>query len=189
MHKKTRYNIRLAEKKELIIKNEKNVDIFYELYRKTQKRDNFNGFSKEYLVNFLNLPFCNQLTVYNGEIPIASVLNIFYNNVLTYVHGASDEKYQNLMGAYLLQLKNIEFGKKTGAKFYDFWGVEEEDKNGEEFNGFFYKKNSKLSGVSRFKFGFGGERFFRGFCYELPNLKLLYTIFRLTNYLRKICKI
>jgi lipid II:glycine glycyltransferase (peptidoglycan interpeptide bridge formation enzyme) len=63
MRQKTRYNIKLAEKKNVVIRNwkletrEKDIDIFYNLMKETAKRDGINIFSKEYYKNLIE-SFC-----------------------------------------------------------------------------------------------------------------------------------
>lgn len=71
MHQKTRYNIRLAEKKGIIISNQqslisnKEINNFYELLQQTAARDKINIFDKDYyeklLTYFNQLPTCPSL--------------------------------------------------------------------------------------------------------------------------------
>lgn len=154
MHQKTRYNIRLAEKKEIKIEivdelNDKEFDRIWILIQNTAKRDKFSSFSKDYYKKLLNVfPYVGDLipyikivlAKYKDEI-IAAAIIMFYSDTATYLHGASDYKYRNLMAPYLIQWSAIQGAQKIGCVFYDFWGIDEK----------------KWPGVTRFKKGFSGR--------------------------------
>jgi lipid II:glycine glycyltransferase (peptidoglycan interpeptide bridge formation enzyme) len=65
MKPKGRYNIRLAEKNNVIVKmvdnNSENLDIFYNLILKTSIRDKFTINSKLYFREFLDYLYKNNL--------------------------------------------------------------------------------------------------------------------------------
>ncbi len=167
MHSKTRYNIGLAERKGIIIKQEKNIDAFWQLNVETKERDKFKSRDKDYYKKMLDIDFCYQLTAYKGDEPVASNICINFGGVFTYLHGASSNKYRNLMAPYLLQWECIRFAKKLGAQKYDFGGTAqvclEEDVKSKDiktptcFNSFCWETVHKWTGITRFKVGFGGE--------------------------------
>ena len=64
-----------------------------------------------------------QLTIYDGSSPLATAILVGCGDVFTYLFGASDYEYRNLMAPYLVQWEGIQLGKKLGYKFYDFWGI------------------------------------------------------------------
>ncbi|MFZ4631741.1 MAG: lipid II:glycine glycyltransferase FemX [Patescibacteria group bacterium] len=173
MHQKTRYNIRLAEKKGVeIISSEKNSEAdfleFWRLMDITSERDAFRLHSKEHYKNLLKSDDNIKLffASYQGK-NIATGLFCFYNNRVTYMHGASDNETRNLMAPYLLQFEVIKRAKKEGYKNYDFYGIDE----------------NKWPGVTRFKLGFGG------FIKEYPgtyDLILRPIIYNLYEFLRRI---
>lgn len=153
MHPKTRYNIRLAQKKNLEIKNEKNLKIFLELMKKTGSRDNFRLHETKHYEAILNSALSRQLTVYSEQTPIATAIFVGYGDTFTYLFGASDHEYRQLMAPYLLQWQGIKIGQSEGYKFYDFFGVAPKTNKEGEYE---FDSKHQYAGVSRFKHGFGG---------------------------------
>lgn len=155
MHQKTRYNIRLAAKKgvEINISGKDNFDDFWSIMEKTGQRDGFRLHGKDYYKKMLKLPALNGVDFNKNDLQLKLVTakyddsvicaNIvaFYGNMVTYVHGASGDKYRNAMAPYLLQWETIKMAKEAGYKYYDFFGIDEK----------------KWPGVTRFKKGFSGE--------------------------------
>jgi len=151
-HPKTRYNIRLSQRKgvKIIIATSKEqqatskyFDNFYKLIQRTAKRDKFSPYEKEYYKNmFKNLSSALFLAEYRNKI-IAANLLVFFGERATYLHGGADYKYRKVMAPHLLQWAQIQESKKKGYKEYDFWGI-----------------NAKIwSGLTRFKKSFRGDEF------------------------------
>jgi len=172
MHKKTRYNIRLAEKKgvNIIQGNSDNFEKFWELISKTSDRDKFRIHSKTYYKNLLNLNFVKlYFAEYNNK-NIATGLFTFYGDTVTYMHGASDNENRNVMAPFFLQWKLITWAKKDGFKYYDFYGIDE----------------NKWPGVTRFKRGFGGfEKGYSG-TLDLVFNPLCYNVYKLLRVIRRM---
>lgn len=161
MHTKTRYNIRLAEKKGITISQEKNIDNFWNLNLETKERDEFKSHEKKYYEKMLESNLSYQFTAFFEGKPIASNIILIYKNTGTYLHGASSNKYRDLMAPYLLQWEGIKLAKSQGCSYYDFWGVAPQLTEGRGqatcFNNFCWEVNHKWTGVTRFKAGFGGQ--------------------------------
>ncbi len=174
MHEKTRYNIRLAEKKNLFIKKGSAED-FWKLMEDTTKRDKFSSHPKKHYQMMLEKisgdgkkEMRTELKmVYSGDTPLAAAIVGYFGDTVTYIHGASSNENRNLMAPYFLHWEIIKEAKKLGYKFYDFWGIDEK----------------KWPGVTRFKKGFGGFEINYPGTFDLPIDKFWYTIYNLAKKL------
>lgn len=160
MHAKTRYNIRLAERKGVRIEQKKDIELFWKLNTETTGRDGFVSHAKAYYKKQLNLEMTSQWNAYLGDECIASNICIGKGNTFTYLHGSSSSTHRNVMAPYLLQWKQIQFAKEHGYTAYDFWGISPTGQGQAQttFHTLTWKVDDKLTGVSRFKAGFGGMR-------------------------------
>ncbi len=129
---KTRYNIRLAQKRGVFV-SEDNSEAAFEKYLKltkeTTERDKFYAHSEKYhrlLWETLKKAGIAHLLVakYNNEI-ITTWIVFAYDGFLYYPYGASTHKYKNVMANNLMMWEAIKFGKKLGLKTFDLWGREE----------------------------------------------------------------
>ena len=127
MKPKGRYNIRLAEKKEIEVKilekTSTNIKSFYDLMTQTTIRDSFTGNSLEYYTIFLqSLESAELIAAYKNNVLIAAGIFIFQKEVSVYYYGASSSKteYRNLMAPYLLQWFAIGEAKKRNSLLFDF---------------------------------------------------------------------
>jgi len=150
MKQKGRYNIKLSEKKGVIIKESKNANDFYEILEETTQRDGFTPHDKNFyqvMIDALEPKGMAKLYIaeYEGKI-IAGLLATFYGETATYYYGASSNEYRNVMAPYLLQWHAIREAKKKGFKHYDFLGIAPEG-----------SKNHPWQGVTDFKLKFGGK--------------------------------
>lgn len=149
-HSKTRYNIRLAGKKGVTLREGKREDLqkLQDILETTGERDGFYIRKKEYFEKIydsfdkehLKLVFAE----YEGK-PIACVLNIFYGNKEWYLYGGSLNEHRNLMSTYLLQWEMIKQAIKRECDCYDFRGVCATDET--HYN----------EGLYRFKKGFNAD--------------------------------
>ncbi len=149
-HSKTRYNIRVAERKGVEIKlcGTEAVRDFSDMMLETGVRDGFVVRSADYFENMLkNLgDSCRLYMAYSGETPIAGTLAIHYGDKVWYLYGASSNKYRNFMPNYLLQWSMIQWAVELGCRIYDFRGVSGD-----------LSEDNPLYGLYRFKKGFNGE--------------------------------
>ena len=182
MHPKTRYNIHLAERKGLLVKDDKDADLFMRLMRSTAKRDKFRLHADRHYHEIIFSPMSRQLTVYYQATPIATAVFTGFGDTFTYLFGASDYNYRSLMAPYLIQWEGIKTGQRSGYKFYDFFGVAPK-KSGE---GYEYDDKHQYAGVSRFKQGFGGEYFERPGTFDLIISPRKYKFYNILRFLRRL---
>ncbi len=151
MKQKTRYNIRLSERKGVTIRSGTDADFekLYDLYAQTALRDNFIIRSQDYYLKvwklFYDQNICEPLIAeFEGQI-LAAIIVYHYFNKSYYVYGMSSDQNRNLMATYLLQWKAIQSAKQKNVKIYDFWGAPDE-----------FDESDRMWGVYKFKLGFGG---------------------------------
>lgn len=159
MHQKTRYNLNLAIRKGVEVKQGHDAALFNRLMRETAARDGFVSYSAKYYQQFLQIPLVEQLTAWQGDQALATGLFINYNGVYTYVHGASHHAARAAMAPQLLQWSAIRRARELGCVQYDFWGIAPPavGEGTETFHNYTWSKHHSLAGVTRFKVGFGGK--------------------------------
>lgn len=150
MKSKTRYNIRLAEKKGVVIRQTRDpqeVEIFLKIMQETALRKDVRFHPKDYFQSFLDFfppEICTLFVAeYDGSI-LAGSLVAFYESTAYYLHGGSRDAGRNVMAPHLLQWEQIKEAKRRGCTQYDFGGVSIETA----------PKHKDWSGITRFKRGF-----------------------------------
>jgi len=159
MKQKTRYNIRLAEKKGVVVRETNDIRGFYQLMQTTGVRDGFAvhdiSYYKKVYETFSPSGACVLLGAFCEEKPLAYLMLFLSGERSWYFYGASDDNSRNLMPTYLLQWEAMRWSKAHGATIYDLWGIP--DARGDELEEQFMQRSDGLWGVYRFKRGFGGE--------------------------------
>jgi len=180
MHQKTRYNIRLAEKKGVrILRDDAYIEDFIRLNHETSSRDGFVSHPDDHYRQIIgSLPKDMRdvyAAEYEGNIVSANIV-VTYNKTTTYVHGASSSNYRNIMAPHLLQWRQIRDARARGDSRYDFFGIAPSTHRSE--------KQSAWGGITRFKNGFAGiEKNYVG-TWDLPIQKLLYSLYSVARSLR-----
>lgn len=175
MHQKTRYNIRLAQKKGVKIIEGKAQDFedfeeFWRLMAVTGGRDGFRLHDKEHYRRLLSVTQVF-FAEYEGK-KIATAMIIFWGGRATYLHGGSDNNFREVMAPYLLQWEMICRAKKEGVALYDFYGI----------------SDKKWPGVTRFKRGFGGEERVYPGVFDIVFRSAMYRCYRLIKLVRAVVK-
>lgn len=155
MKQKTRYNIRLAEKKGVTIRpgNVDDLDRLYQMYAQTSIRDGFAIRSHEYYMEVwtrlmkdgIAFPLIAEV---EGQVVSAIILFVFGKRGY-YFYGMSTELHREKMPNHLLQWQAIRISKRMGCTEYDFWGAPDE-----------FDPKDSMYGVYRFKEGFNGRVLF-----------------------------
>ena len=174
-HSKTRYNIRLAKKKGVTIREGTKADLkdFHSIRVETGKRDGFIIRSLAYfekMYDCLAPKHMKLLMAYHEDKPIAGIIPIMYGNKTWYLYGASSNSHRNLMPNYLLQWTMIQEAIQNGHEVYDFRGVSG-----------VVDENHPQYGLYRFKKGFGAE--FTEFIGEvyMPYKPFIYRLYKLAE--------
>ena len=160
MKQKTRYNIRLAQKKGITIREGdlRDVAVFHEMSQITAGRDGFGIHDQDYYKTAFQLfapEHCTLLLAeYKGD-PLAALMVFQQDRIAYYFYGASNNHRRNLMPTYLLQWAAIEWARRHNCTQYDLWGIPDADLATLEAE--FQQRSDGLWGVYRFKRGFGGE--------------------------------
>jgi peptidoglycan pentaglycine glycine transferase (the first glycine) len=166
MKSKTRYNIRLAERRGVTVRAGNGTDLaaFYGLMELTAQRDGFGIHTQAYYeaAHRLFVPSGHGrllLAEYEGQLLAGLVVFARCGNArggtACYMYGASSDEHRNLMPTYLLQWKAMLWAREQGCDTYDLWGVPDEDE--ETLEAEFTQRSDGLWGVYRFKRGFGGR--------------------------------
>jgi lipid II:glycine glycyltransferase (peptidoglycan interpeptide bridge formation enzyme) len=174
MKPKTRYNIRLAERRGVTCRmadltSPSDFNQFYNLMEVTGQRDNFGVHSPNYYQDawetFASSPPGSGngalwLAEFEGQV-VAGVMAFTFGAEGAYLYGASSNEHRREMPTYLLQWKAMQWAKEQGARYYDFWGIPDDISEGSEEEERSEPENKNvrdgLWGVYRFKQGFGGE--------------------------------
>lgn len=159
MKQKTRYNIRLAQKKEIVVTQAENPDNFYDMMLLTGTRDGFALHEHQYYKRvydlFAPLGQCALLQASFENKILAALMVFAYQRQAWYFYGASSDDDRNRMPTYLLQWEAMRWAKSKGCTSYDLWGVPDFDEDILETQ--FSERSDGLWGVYRFKRGFGGK--------------------------------
>jgi len=191
MKPKWRYNVKLAEKKDVTISSvdsrtasaleiDSGIERFYGLYRETAARDRIALHGQKYYRGLFQFaaedPTAPAVRLYfaeHGGRPLAAIIVLVGQDQAVYLYGASGNEGRNLMPAYALQWRAMRDAKAAGCSSYDLFGIPPNDDPGHPMHGLY-----------RFKTGFGGRVIHRLGCWDYPLNGLLYGGFSLAEGLR-----
>jgi len=201
MKQKTRYNIRLAERRGVRIRlgTQADIGLLYRMYSETSKRDGFVIRDESYYrtvwgtfipldtsspinLEVVNNIVDNKLKIFPSAIPliaevnnepVAALIYFLFANKVWFLYGMSLEVHREKMPNYLLQWEVICRAKKAGCYVYDLWGAPDE-----------FKEKDPLMSVFRFKQGLGGQVIRHIGAWDLPVRPILYNLY--TRLLPKI---
>lgn len=182
MKSKWRYNIRLAEKKGVTVREmttDEGFELFADLYFKTTRRQKYAGHTKSYhktVFEELRGTISHILVaLYNNE-PLSAYHLFLFNDRLYYPYGGSSVEHRNLMASNLLMWESIRFGKQNGAVVFDMWGSASPEGDA---------RSSGWEGFSRFKEGFGTTYAECIGSYDLVLNPALYKVYNVADIVRK----
>jgi peptidoglycan pentaglycine glycine transferase (the first glycine) len=159
MKPKTRYNIRLAGRKDVVVHPSDDIENFYRVMTITGQREEFHVHSQEYYRRAYELFYSNrmcELLVADFQSRTLATLMVFgYGKQAYYFYGASSDEERNRKATYPLQWEAIRWAHAKGCEEYDMWGIPDQATDVEEDDA--EAREDGLWGVYRFKRGFGGS--------------------------------
>jgi lipid II:glycine glycyltransferase (peptidoglycan interpeptide bridge formation enzyme) len=159
MKQKTRYNIRLAEKKGVTVFPSDDLETFHWLMETTGRRDGFGIHTLAYYRWAYELFHprgeCELLIAKLEGEQLGGLIVFAHGDRAWYFYGASSDKRREVMPTYLLQWEAMRWARRRGCTSYDLWGVPDADE--QDLEAQFTTRSDGLWGVYRFKRGFGGQ--------------------------------
>jgi lipid II:glycine glycyltransferase (peptidoglycan interpeptide bridge formation enzyme) len=152
MKQKTRYNVRLAMRRGVTVREgaAQEIDTFYQLYAETSQRDGFPIRPPEYYHDawgsFLEEGLAHLLLSEAEGEAVAGLILFTFGPTAWYMYGASSDRHRRHMPNQLLQWEAIRWAREAGCTLYDLWGAPDE-----------LDESDPMWGVVRFKLGLGGE--------------------------------
>ena len=162
MKQKTRYNVRLADKKGVTVRigTADDLSMLYKMYAETSVRDRFvirdEGYYHTVWETFMantqspipdsRFPSAIPLIAEVDHEPVAGIFLFMFAGRAYYVYGMSRESHREKMPTYLLQWEAMKRAKSAGCIAYDLWGAPET-----------FDESDSMWGVYRFKEGLGGR--------------------------------
>jgi lipid II:glycine glycyltransferase (peptidoglycan interpeptide bridge formation enzyme) len=181
MHPKTRYNIKVANRNNVVVL-ENSTDEGFEIYLKllfaTTKRQGFYLHSREYHQNLWKILQPTgmvhiMLSQYQGQ-TLSAFMLFTLKNKLFYPYGSSLAVHKEVMAQNLLMWEVIKFGRESGLKTFDMWGSLGPDA----------KETDSGFGFHRFKQGYGGQLVQFVGTYDLVINPQLYQLYNLIDKYR-----
>lgn len=152
MKQKTRYNIRLAARKGVVVRRggESDFHTLYRLYAETSVRDGFvirsEAYYQQVWKDFMDQGWAMPLVAEAEGVVIAALFLFWYGKRAWYLYGMSSQDQREKMPNYLLQWEAMRFAKEMGCEVYDLWGAPDQ-----------FDESDPMWGVFRFKEGLGGK--------------------------------
>ncbi|MDP2860474.1 MAG: peptidoglycan bridge formation glycyltransferase FemA/FemB family protein [bacterium] len=181
MQEKTRYNIKLAEKHKVKIREGETAEdfrVFINLQKETAIRQGFEIKPDDYFLTMwkilkpqgiLHFLLAEKDKTFLGAIALFHFKDAFY-----YPYGGSSELHREFMANYLLHREAIKLGQKFKCETYDLWGA--------------YKESPEpidpWYGIYRFKKGFGGELVSYPAAFDIVINPQAYKVYNLVDFLR-----
>ena len=159
MKPKTRYNIRLASRKGVVVKPSDDIVSFYKVMNITSQRETFHVHSLDYYRRAYDLfhprGMCELLAAeFEGQ-TLAVVMVFALGKTGYYFYGASEDVERQRKPTYPIQWEAIRWTRERGCLEYDMWGIPDEATDSEDDEAEI--RDDGLWGVYRFKRGFGGS--------------------------------
>jgi lipid II:glycine glycyltransferase (peptidoglycan interpeptide bridge formation enzyme) len=181
MKQKTRYNVRLAQKKGVTVRVGTTDDLpgLYRMYAETSVRDDFlireegyyqtvwRIFDKPSIIpRSSSTPFHEPLIAEVDGQPVAAVSLFYFAGHAIYLFGMSRDEHREKMPNHLLQWEAMRRARALGCGIYNLWGAPNQ-----------FNESDDLWGVFRFKEGLGGYVFRSLGAWDFTPNPLLYKLY------------
>ncbi len=172
MKQKTRYNIRLAARKGVTVREGTLADLplLYRMYAETAARDGFIIRPREYYFavwqTLMQAHMAEPLIAEVEGEPVAAIVVFRFAGRAYYFYGMSTGRHRNKMPTYALQWEAIRRAKAAGCREYDFWGAPDA-----------FAPTDPMWGVFRFKRGFGARVVRTLGAWDYPPRRALYAAY------------
>jgi lipid II:glycine glycyltransferase (peptidoglycan interpeptide bridge formation enzyme) len=127
MHQKTRYNIRLAQRRGVTVRTARpdEVGVFYDMLRDTSGRNDFGIHAEAYYADFLNVAGDHAALLFSeiDGAPVAGLIVARFADEAIYMYGASSTQRRAHGAAFLLQFAAMRWARERGCRRYDLWGI------------------------------------------------------------------
>jgi peptidoglycan pentaglycine glycine transferase (the first glycine) len=164
MHQKTRYSVRLAQRRGVEMERAttaETVRAFYALLSDTAQRNEFGIHEEQYYADFLRV-FGDDAILLFAHVDgfrAAGLIAARFGPEAIYMYGGSSTEHRAHGAAFLLQFEAMRWARGVGCTRYDLWGIPEEDPTSKA------EHDGRVAGTSgddwrglyKFKVGFGGE--------------------------------
>lgn len=172
MKPKTRYNLRLASRKGVKVRDGGVDDIpaLFKLFLETSVRDDFvireEAYYRKLWSNFMDSGMAEALIAEVEGRAVAGLILFKYAGKAWFLFGMSGSQDREKMPNYLLQWEAILRLKQSGYLVYDLWGAPDD-----------FVESDPLWGVYRFKVGLGGTTVRHMGAWDLPLSKIMYALY------------
>ncbi len=152
MKPKTRYNVRLAQKKGVTIRSGDldDLELLYAMYAETAQRDGFIvrplDYYRDAWGSFIRSDLAHPLIAAVDQEAVAGLILFHFAGRAWYMYGMSRNAHRDKMPNHLLQWEAMRWAKAHGCTVYDLWGAPDE-----------LTESDSLWGVYKFKEGLGAE--------------------------------
>ncbi len=164
MHQKTRYNVRLAQRRGVVVErrdgDEDAINTFYELLADTAQRNEFGIHQWSYYADFMRIFGERALLLFaviDGTIAAGLIVARFAHEAI-YMYGGSSTAFRAHGAAFLLQFEAMRWARDQGCRRYDLWGIPLQDPgSSEDARRMAGTHGDDWRGLYNFKVRFGGE--------------------------------
>jgi peptidoglycan pentaglycine glycine transferase (the first glycine) len=172
MKPKTRYNIRLAQKHGVTVREglEQDLPLLYRMYAETAYRDSFVIRSEDYYRDIwgamMHAGRARPLIAEVEGLPVAALILFQFAGRGWYLFGMSRASHREKMPNHLLQWEAMRWLKNRGCSAYDLWGAPD-----------VFNSSDPMWGVFQFKTGFGGKVIRSAGAWDYTPSPLRYTLY------------